>query len=50
MSLITETNEQYYAGAQGFTSATGVGGESFTATFDTNLVFGSNDPLQSLQN
>tara|TARA_R110002153_G_scaffold5296_3_gene24884 strand:- start:10733 stop:11923 length:1191 start_codon:yes stop_codon:yes gene_type:complete len=46
MSLITETNEQYYAGAQGFTSATGVGGESFTATFDTNLVFGSNDPLQ----
>ena len=47
MSLITETNEQYYAGAQGFTSATGVGGESFTATFDTNLVFGSNDPLQT---
>ena len=47
MSLITETNEQYYAGAQGFTSATGAINESFTTTFNTNLVFGSNDPSQT---
>jgi hypothetical protein len=42
MSLITETNQQYYQGAQGFR---GDGSEvNFTTTFDTNLVFGSYDP------
>ena len=39
MSLLTENNRQYYEGAQGFT-ATGTGGaESFTTTFDTDLIF-----------
>jgi len=38
MGLITETNEQYYAGSQKFLSA--AGDQSFTTTFDTNLVFG----------
>jgi hypothetical protein len=42
MSLITETNQQYYQGAQGFR---GDGSEvNFTTTFDTNLVFESYDP------
>jgi hypothetical protein len=42
--LITETNRQYYAGAQQFTiGSTGVG-QTFTSTFDTNLVFGNSDP------
>jgi len=41
MSLITETNQQYYQGAQGFI-ADGISG-SFTTTFDTNLAFGSFD-------
>ena len=45
MSLITETNRQYYQGAQGFriTSSGGVGVPSpvtqFTTTFDTDLKF-----------
>ena len=38
MGLITETNEQYYAGSQKFLSV--AGDQSFTTTFDTNLVFG----------
>jgi len=39
--LITETNAQYYAGAQKFISdGTGI----FTTTFNTNLVFASSDP------
>jgi hypothetical protein len=42
MSLITETNQQYYQGAQGFrgdgTTLT------FPTTFDTDLVLGSFDP------
>ncbi len=39
--LITETNAQYYAGAQKFISdGTGV----FTTTFNTNLIFASHDP------
>lgn len=39
--LITETNAQYYAGAQKFISdGTGV----FTTTFNTDLVFASYDP------
>ena len=45
MGLITENNQQYYAGSQQFLSAGGFG-QTFTTTFDTNLVFGSNDPLQ----
>lgn len=40
--LITETNRQYYEGAQGFL-ADGTQ-TSFTTTFDTNLVFGSYNP------
>jgi len=42
--LITETNQQYYEGAQGFVSQTGVAGEFFNATFNTDLIFGSFDP------
>jgi hypothetical protein len=39
--LITETNAQYYAGAQKFISdGTGI----FTTTFNTNLAFASSDP------
>ena len=39
--LITETNAQYYAGAQKFISdGTGI----FTTTFNTDLVFASHDP------
>ncbi len=42
--LITETNRQYYAGAQQEqTSSTSSVGQTFTSTFDTNLVFGSSD-------
>jgi hypothetical protein len=40
--LITETNRQYYEGAQSFL-ANGTQ-TAFTTTFDTNLVFGSYDP------
>jgi len=48
--LITETNRQYYAGAQQFTiGSTGVG-QTFTSTFDTNLVFGSSDPAANSYN
>ena len=43
--LITENNQQYYAGVQKYLSAAGTG-QAFTTTFDTNLVFGSYDPLQ----
>ena len=46
MSLITENNTQYYAGSQSFISIAGAG-QSFTTTFDTNIVFGSYDPLQA---
>ena len=42
MGLITETNQQYYQGAQQFV-ADGASG-SFTTTFDTNLILGSFDP------
>ena len=46
--LITETNRQYYAGAQQqYITAAGVG-QTMTSTFDTNLVFGSSDPLNGL--
>ena len=42
MSLITETNQQYYQGAQGFR---GDGDKlSFPTTFDADLILGSFDP------
>ena len=40
MGLITETNEQYYAGSQKFLTATASAGQAFTTTFDTELAFG----------
>ena len=41
--LITETNRQYYAGAQSFIAdGTQL---SYTTTFDTKLIFGGYDPL-----
>ena len=45
MGLITENNQQYYAGVQKFLSAAGTG-QAFTTTFDTGLVLGSYYPLQ----
>ena len=48
--LITETNRQYYEGAQGFTikyirkNNVDIWTTSFTTTFNTDLVFGSYDP------
>ena len=46
MSLVTETNQQYYQGAQGFRGASiaPFDGQTFTTTFNTDLVFGSYDP------
>jgi len=41
MGVINETNQQYYAGAQGFTVENPLGQSDFTFTFDTDLVFGS---------
>jgi hypothetical protein len=42
--LITETNRQYYAGAQGFYDETASGsGKSWTFTFNTDLIFGGED-------
>lgn len=38
--LITETNRQYYEGAQGFQVNNVSGQSSFVTTFNTNLVFG----------
>ena len=40
--LITETNRQYYEGAQGFIVEAGA--TQFTTTFNTDLVFGDWDP------
>lgn len=46
--LITETNRQYYAGAQGFYDTTNTAsGKSWTFNFNTNLVFYSYDPSNS---
>ena len=42
--LITETNQQYYEGAQGFQQNAGGTLTSFTTTFDTDLAFGSYNP------
>ena len=47
MALLTENNRQYYAGAQGFLAASALAGQEFTATFDTDLVFGSFNPLET---
>ena len=44
MGLITETNEQYYAGSQRFLAQTALAGQIITTTFDTALVFGSFNP------
>jgi len=46
MGLITESNQQYYAGSQRFLSAAG-NNQTFTTTFDTELVLGSYDPTQT---
>ena len=43
--LITETNRQYYAGAQQEYIETAGIGQTITSTFDTDLIFGSSDPL-----
>ena len=42
MSLITETNQQYYQGAQGFRGDGTT--RTFPTTFDTDLVLGNFDP------
>ncbi len=44
MSLITQTNQQYYQGAQQFVSTTNAQNETFTTTFDTSLIFKDWDP------
>ena len=41
--LITETNRQYYAGAQQFYVSSAGAGQTFTSTFNTDLIFGSSD-------
>ena len=42
--LITETNRQYYAGAQGFVVTALAGQSIFTFTFDTDLKLANYDP------
>jgi len=44
--LITETNEQYYAGAQRFYIADPALVDSITTTFNTDLIFGDDDSVQ----
>ena len=45
MSLITETNEQYYQGVQAFRGDNaGSPNQEFPTTFNTNLVLGNYDP------
>ena len=46
MGLITETNQQYYQGAQGFLS-TGSNSQVYPTTFDTDLVFGDWNPANA---
>jgi len=43
-TLNTETNQQYYQGAQVFQVTNPDGESNFTTTFETNLIFGSFDP------
>ena len=45
MGLITETNQQYYQGAQPFLATTGQ--KDFTTTFNTDLVLGDINPLNT---
>ena len=45
--LITETNEQYYAGAQRFFYNPLTDDKTITTTFNTSLVFGSYDSLNA---
>ena len=45
--LITETNSQYYAGAQGFVVTAAGGQNDFTFTFNTALNLGSFDPTNA---
>ena len=47
MSLITETNQQYYQGAQGYRSLTGAINEKFPTTFDTDLILGDWNPANT---
>ena len=50
MALVTETNQQYYQGAEVFLSAAVLptpNDQTFTTTFDTNLVLGSYDPTET---
>ena len=48
MALVTETNQQYYQGAQPFISTdSALSNQTFVTTFDTNLVFGSFDPTET---
>jgi hypothetical protein len=46
--LITETNAQYYAGTQVFVATNNQ--TIFTATFDTDIIFGASDPANALYN
>jgi len=46
MGLITETNQQYYQGAQGFLS-TGNAAQVYPTTFDTDLIFGNWNPASA---
>ena len=51
--LITETNRQYYEGAQGFQVMDVAGQNAFTFTFDTDIIFGNwdpNEPAYALNN
>jgi hypothetical protein len=51
--LITETNRQYYEGAQGFQVMDLVGQNAFTFTFNTDIIYYSwdpNDPNYALNN
>jgi hypothetical protein len=47
MALITENNAQYYAGTQDFLVSNAAGGQTYTCTFDTDLVLGSYNPLET---
>jgi len=47
MALITENNAQYYAGSQDFLVSNAAAGQTYTCTFDTDLVFGSFNPLET---
>jgi len=47
MALITENNKQYYAGAQEFLVSNAAADQAYTCTFDTDLVFGSHNPLET---